>query len=588
MSVAAVNYCLPFFLFLQTESGSPQPSKDAPKPDAIVRGTITNAAGREVRIGSNPVTPDETGRFNLNLVVGEPRYFEFTPTMGQLMLFLTPGDDLEINLEGNSPLESLTLSGKGAAVNQFLLESARSEFKESAQWMQAYHQIVPQEEDKFDSALDEMWKNFRKPLDEFLAKNDQPASFKNIQEARLRYGWASARVAYPWLHRQLTGHYDEKVSAGYLDFVKSLDLNDANLISLREYREFTDSYIRYLAYQKIRADKSLRVKENARTLTQYALAKELITNPVARNRALTTILDDHLRNLGSKKLEEVMADFKKDVTDEAMVKRITAIYDADRKFWEGHVVETYKKVDGADLDVHIFQPQDKTEGEKRPAFIWFHGAGWRQGVWYWCLGLCEHFRTKGMVVIYGEYRIHDRHGSTPLDSIADVKTLVRWVRDNADRLGIDSRKIVVSGFSAGGHLAAATAALQPAASADKSDDGKGSAPGALLLVSACVDPTNDPWYREMLHHQENLQIGSPAHHIRAGLPPTLMIHGTADPTCSFEAAREFSEDMKAAGNRCDIRAFEGKGHFFLLQNPDDRNEALNAADAFLKETGIVP
>lgn len=58
-----------------------------------------------------------------------------------------------------------------------------------------------------------------------------------------------------------------------------------------------------------------------------------------------------------------------------------------------------------------------------------------------------------MVCVASDYRVSSRFDSTPADATADGRAIKRWVEDRASGLGIDPQRIVVGGFSAGGHLA---------------------------------------------------------------------------------------------------------------------------------------
>ncbi|NIQ76054.1 MAG: prolyl oligopeptidase family serine peptidase, partial [Nitrospinaceae bacterium] len=55
----------------------------------------------------------------------------------------------------------------------------------------------------------------------------------------------------------------------------------------------------------------------------------------------------------------------------------------------------------------------------------------------------------------------------------------------------------------------------------------------------------------------------PCHHVRPGLPPTLVFHGTADKTVPFENAERFTRLMNESGNICELVPFEGRNHGFF-------------------------
>jgi acetyl esterase/lipase len=83
---------------------------------------------------------------------------------------------------------------------------------------------------------------------------------------------------------------------------------------------------------------------------------------------------------------------------------------------------------------------------------------------------------------------------------------------------------------------------------------------------------------------------SPTHHVVPGLPPTLIFHGTADQTVSFESVVRFSLKMQAAGNTCELVPFEGHRHAFFNYGRHDNvpyEKTLQAMDAFLVKLGFL-
>lgn len=80
---------------------------------------------------------------------------------------------------------------------------------------------------------------------------------------------------------------------------------------------------------------------------------------------------------------------------------------------------------------------------------------------------------------------------------------------------------------------------------------------------------------------------SPVAHVKPGIPPTIIFHGTADKTVPFENAERFTKLMKEAGNTCELVPFPGKGHGFFngsffrpQQSDDDFNAIVQKAFAF--------
>lgn len=67
-------------------------------------------------------------------------------------------------------------------------------------------------------------------------------------------------------------------------------------------------------------------------------------------------------------------------------------------------------------------------------------------------------------------------------------------------------------------------------------------------------------------------------------PPTIVFHGTADPTVPYATAVTFTQKLKDSGVRCELMSYEGEKHGFF--NPRGGNDAvmrktLKQLDAFL-------
>ena len=125
----------------------------------------------------------------------------------------------------------------------------------------------------------------------------------------------------------------------------------------------------------------------------------------------------------------------------------------------GAQIEIYKTVGDFKLRLWIFNPEGHSADDHGAAIIFFFGGGWYAGSPDQFSKQCEYLAARGMVAITADYRVISRNGVTPVQCVSDAKSAVRWVRVNANRLGIDPDRIATGGGSSGGHLAAATATL---------------------------------------------------------------------------------------------------------------------------------
>ncbi|MFC2087074.1 alpha/beta hydrolase [Bacteroidota bacterium] len=245
----------------------------------------------------------------------------------------------------------------------------------------------------------------------------------------------------------------------------------------------------------------------------------------------------------------------------------------------------YKQIDTTKLFLEVFYPEEFDNKKPYPAMIFFFGGGWRTGNPNQFKPHAKYFSTRGIVCFLADYRVSSRHQSTPFESLKDAKSAIRFLRKNASEFNIDASKIIASGGSAGGHLAAATALIYEYNEA--SDDLSISCiPNALVLFNPAID--NGPGgagYDKMGYAYKNI---SPLHNIRAGAPPTILFLGTNDKRIPVVTAEYYKLVMEKVNSRCDLKLYEGEGHgFFNYRNFDNYQTTVLEADKFLQSLGYL-
>jgi acetyl esterase/lipase len=258
--------------------------------------------------------------------------------------------------------------------------------------------------------------------------------------------------------------------------------------------------------------------------------------------------------------------------------------------------EVYRSVDGTDLKAWIFEPPGHTVDDARPAIVFFFGGGWNGGTPGQFRPHAAYLAERGMVAVVADYRVKSRQGTLANAAVSDAKAAVRWLRSNAARLGIDPARIGAAGGSAGGHLAVAAATL-PGHDATGEAARVSSVPNALVLFNPVLITAPFPGQSsEAAEKLENLsrRLGaepesmSPYHHVRPGLPPTLIFHGENDRTVPYRHAELFTEAMIAARNRCELVGYPNQGHGFFNAHRDDNTayrDTIRRMDDFLLSLG---
>jgi acetyl esterase/lipase len=178
------------------------------------------------------------------------------------------------------------------------------------------------------------------------------------------------------------------------------------------------------------------------------------------------------------------------------------------------------------------------------------------------------------------------------DCVRDGRDAVRFIRSHAETLGIDPRKIIVSGGSAGGHVAVGTALFdgvdEPGESAKpkESTEKVSCVPNALVLLFPVIDTSQEGYGQAKIG--ERWRQLSPVHQVRGKIPPTLIFHGTADTVTPFAGAEAFQKAMLQAGNRCELVTHEGGKHGYLMFDRALYQDTLEKTERFLSSLGMLP
>ena len=159
--------------------------------------------------------------------------------------------------------------------------------------------------------------------------------------------------------------------------------------------------------------------------------------------------------------------------------------------------------------------------------------------------------------------------------LEDVQAAIRWVKAHAADYKGDPRRIVLFGHSAGGHLVCLAATLAgddtrvqavvgfaPVTDHEQDLVQRGGLSTSLQnLLNQPKEVT--PESRAMLHEI------SPINHVKAGLPPFLIVQGDADKTVPYQQSLNFIARLKENGVPCELITVKGAPHGLLLWDSAD-------------------
>ena len=240
-----------------------------------------------------------------------------------------------------------------------------------------------------------------------------------------------------------------------------------------------------------------------------------------------------------------------------------------------HEKVLYKSTKQGDLNLYFYRPLDFDKSKTYNCIIFFHGGGWNSGDYKQFERQSMYFASRGMIAISAEYRIKNKHGTTPIQAMEDAKSAIRFLRLNAKSFFINPNRIAAAGGSAGGHLAAVTANIDLFDNVNE-DLGISSKPNLLVLYNPVIDLGSRKWL-----WIDNPLDASPVHNISNGSPPTIILTGTKDKIVPVETIMNYKKIMESVGSRCDVILYEGAEHAFFNKG-EDFIDTLLKSDIFLK------
>jgi acetyl esterase len=235
------------------------------------------------------------------------------------------------------------------------------------------------------------------------------------------------------------------------------------------------------------------------------------------------------------------------------------------------VVDHRVPVSGGEITVRAYSPDGPGP---HPALVYYHGGGWVIGDLYTHDGLCRSITNAARCAVLSvDYRLAPE-SKYPV-AVEDSYAALLWIVANAERLGIDRRRMAVGGDSAGGNLATVMALM----ARDRT--------GPRLALQVLIYPVTDHdldtrsyrenatgyiLTREGMRWFWNHYLASEAQGREpyasplrasslAGLPPALIITAEYDPLC--DEGEAYAARLRDAGVPVTLTRYPGMFHGFV-------------------------
>ena len=264
---------------------------------------------------------------------------------------------------------------------------------------------------------------------------------------------------------------------------------------------------------------------------------------------------------------------------------------------------TYLIIDSVHLQLDAYIPAKNLGGDpwveyspnRKPVLLYIHGGGWNN--------LNRSVRNlnflpyidKGWAVVNIDYRLLNQ---APFPAcIIDCRYALNWIYENAGKYKFDTTKIVVSGESAGGHLALMTGFLPKNSEMiiPEKPFTRTLSVAAIINWFGVSDIEKLMSYWNSINFTNTL-VGdttkkdmifkscSPLTYVNSSTPPVLTIHGDADNAVPFIHATKLHEVLNTFGVKNSLVVMKGKKHGDFDEN--EMSDAFGAIWKFMNELGI--
>ena len=219
-----------------------------------------------------------------------------------------------------------------------------------------------------------------------------------------------------------------------------------------------------------------------------------------------------------------------------------------------------------------------------PIVLHIHGGGWNHGTKESQSGFSSYFKA-GFAVANVEYRLV-QVAPAPA-AIEDIRCAINYIKTHAKQLNINPDKIIISGGSAGAHLALMGGLLENDNRFDKNCTEKTDMRVAAIISNYAPTDFSDlnsemsqfksltRWLGDKAGDLEFRASVSPVTHIKKSSPPVFIVHGNADPIVPYEQSVILQQKLNEVGvyNKF-ITVEKGKHGGFDQDKKSEINKAL--------------
>jgi acetyl esterase/lipase len=256
--------------------------------------------------------------------------------------------------------------------------------------------------------------------------------------------------------------------------------------------------------------------------------------------------------------------------------------------------QTYLTVGNYECKLDMYLPRYSTK--PTPTVIMIHGGGWVSGTKEITQMHIQPYLAMGFAVVNVGYRL-GAVANAPA-AVEDVRFALRWIGHNAKQYLLDTAQLLVTGHSAGGHLALMVGMLPLGNEFDRLGGIEDAPPRIAAVINwfGITDVADQieggankrDYAVRWFGREQNVDLArrvSPLTYVRKGLPPILTIHGDADPVVPYQHGVRLHDALTKAGSPSRLHTIPKGEHGGFPT--DETMKAYLVIQNFLKQHNLL-
>lgn len=318
---------------------------------AIVSGKIANPSNDYVYVSLDGKTDtakiQEDGTFYMKIDIEKPFYG--TIRSGEYSnIFLCPGDSIFVELDTKKFDETITYSGIGAEINNYLAQKLLVE----SGFTSSQSELYKLDEESFVKKIDSLKQSISELYNEISVNNEV---FQKLEPKNIEYLTATMLLRYPRYHQYYAKDENYEKSESLWDFLDEIEIENADYWQLKSYKDFFNTYYSLQTAEIINADEELQKNPDpsAHTYAQFIFIKTKMTEPKLKSIKAGDAMYEHVMYNNTDSIDELMTDFLALCTDTAKINQVNTIIEKKKKIAKGMPAPDFETVDTENNPVHL-------------------------------------------------------------------------------------------------------------------------------------------------------------------------------------------------------------------------------------------